>query len=134
MSIRWLTILGAALLFWAQPARAADPINLRVLYAGNPGSDREKDFSAFLGKHFAKVGTADYQKFSKNQAEGYDVVILDWTSIYPRDKDGKMKREFHGLNSPTPPGLLETYDRPTVMIGAAGGLLAGRLRLKIDWL
>ena len=134
MSFRRISLATAALLAVAPLARAGEPFDLKVLYAGNPGSDREKDFRSFLGRHFARVGTADYQKFTEDQAKPYDVVIFDWTSIYPRDKHGKIKPTFERLNSPTPPKLSEDFDRPAVLIGAAGGSLAGPLRLKIDWL
>ena len=104
-----------------------------MLYAGNPGSAREKDFVSFLGEHFQEVGTAHYSKFTEADAEGYDVVLFDWTSIYPRDEDGKIKEKFDRLNSPTPPKLSEDFDRPSILIGAAGGFLAQPLHLKIDW-
>jgi hypothetical protein len=132
MGTRWLAL--AALLALASTSRAAEPIGLSVLYAGNPGNDRENDFKAFLSQHFARVGTADYRKFKDEGAKGYDVVILDWTSIYPRDKDGKILAKIDRLNSPDPiPSLSEGYDRPTILIGAAGGSVGIALRLKIDW-
>src|SRR4051812_24804103 len=108
-----LAASAVAFLTLDPPLRADEPLDLKVLYAGNPGSDREKDFVAFLSKQFAKVGTTDYQKFREDEAKGFDVVILDWTSIYPRDETGKIKEEVNELNSPTPPELSETYDRPT---------------------
>jgi hypothetical protein len=132
MRIRWLAM--AALLACGVPSRADEPFALKVLYAGNPGSEREQDFVSFLQEHFVKVGKADYRKFTENQAQAYNVVILDWTSIYPRDKDGKIKREPNGLNSPTPPKLSEQYDRPTILIGAAGGFVTMPMSLKINWL
>ena len=122
-----------ALMACGIPARADEAIALKVLYAGNPGSERERDFVSFLQEHFVKVGKADYQTFTEDQAKGYDVVIFDWTSIYPRYNDGKIKKELNGLKSPTAPRLPEQYDRPTILIGAAGGFLAMQLRLKIDW-
>ena len=122
-----------AMLRFGGNVQADEPIALKVLYAGNPGSDRQRDFTKLLEKHFAKVGTADYRTFAPGQAADYDVVILDWTSIYPRDKNGKIKEKFEGLNSPTRPKLSEEYDRPTILIGAAGGSVAQSLRLKIDW-
>jgi hypothetical protein len=132
MRIGWLAL--AAVLASGPASWADELIDLRVLYAGNPGSDRQKEFTSFLETRFAKVGSADYRTFREGDAKGYDVVILDWTSIYPRDEDGKIKKEFTGLNSPTPPKLSEGYDRPTILIGAAGGYASGPLRLKIDWL
>jgi hypothetical protein len=132
MRTRWLAL--AAVLALASTSRAGEPIGLKVLYAGNPGSDREKDFKAFLSEHFAKVGTTDYRKFKDESAKGYDVVILDWTSIYPRDEDGKILAKSDRLNEPESiPALSKRYDRPTILIGAAGGSVGIALQLKIDW-
>jgi hypothetical protein len=129
-----LTIIATALLACGLTTRADEPIDLKVLYAGHPGSDREKDFVAFLGRHFVKVGTADYRTFAADRARGYDVVVLDWTSIYPRDKDGKVAERITRMDSPTPPKLPEGYDRPTVLIGAAAGYVTMTMSLKINWL
>jgi hypothetical protein len=131
MRTRWLAL--AAVLATGGFARADDPIALKVLYAGNPGSEREKEFSALLSKHFAKVATGNYENFTSAHAKGHDVVILDWTSIYPRDEHGKIRKNFDGLNNPTPPKLSGEYDRPTILIGAAGGFVGQTLSLKIDW-
>ena len=51
--------------FWAwtlvvlfvAPALADDHIAIRVLYCGDPGSDREADFRKFLEHHFTQVTT-----------------------------------------------------------------------------
>lgn len=132
MRTRWIAL--AAVLAYASASRADEPVPLKVLYAGNPGSDREKDFKTLLTKHFTKVGTTDYRKFKEGAAEGFDAVILDWTSIYPRDRDGKVLKTITSLNTPDPrPEISEGYDRPTILIGAAGGFVAQALRLKIDW-
>ncbi len=133
MRMPWIAVTGLLLLAPCQASRAEEPMGLKVLYAGNPGSAREKDFVKFLGEHFAEVGTAHYSQFAEADAEGYDVVIFDWTSIYPRDEDGKIKKEFDRLNSPTPPKLPEDFDRPSILIGAAGGYVAMPLKLKLDW-
>jgi hypothetical protein len=134
MRMPWLIVASLSLIVLGRPSRADEPIALRVLYAGNPGSDREKDFTNFLGKSFAKVGTTDYRTFKEDDAKGYDVVIFDWTSIYPRDDRGKLKQGSSGLNSPTPPKLSDTFDRPTILIGAAGGFATMPSQLKINWL
>jgi hypothetical protein len=133
MRTRWLAI--AALLAFASAARAGEPIDLKVLYAGNPGSDREADFKAFLAEHFTRAGTIDYRRFRESDAKGYDVVIFDWTSIYSRDARGKVKEgpEMR-IISPPPPKIAETYARPTIMIGAMAGGATRPLKLKIDWL
>jgi hypothetical protein len=110
MRTRWLAL--AIVLALTSVARAGEPISLKVLYAGNPGSDREKDFRALLAEHFARVGTTDYRTFAEGQAKGYDVVILDWTTIYPRDEQGKIKSGPNmTIHSPTLPKLAESYMR-----------------------
>ncbi len=133
MRIRWLAL--AAVLAFAPAVRAGEPINLKVLYAGNPGSDRESDFKAFLAEHFTAVGAIDYRRFRESDAKGYDVVIFDWTSIYARDANGKIKEgpEMR-IISPPSPNIAETYSRPTIMIGAMAGEATRPLKLKIDWL
>jgi len=121
-------------LLLAPASRAGEPIDLKVLYAGHSGSDREKDFKAFLAEHFAQVGATDYEKFTPEQAKAYDVVILDWTSIEPRDEKGNLKTgPGADLNLPKPPKLAESYDRPTILIGAGGGYAIRPSKLKIDW-
>ncbi len=131
MMNRFLII--AALIAFSSVSRAEDLIATKVLYAGNPGSDREKEFATLLGKHFTKVVATDYRTFKESDANNYDVVIFDWTSIYSRDKNGKIQEEIGTLNSPKPPQLSELYDRPTILIGAAGESVVRPLRLKIDW-
>jgi hypothetical protein len=136
MRLLWLFVasLFLFLFVFGRPSQGGEPIALKLLYAGNPGSDRERDFTTFLGKSFAKVGTTDYRTFKEDDAKGYDVVILDWTSICPRDDQGKIEKTFRGLNSPKPPTLTSTFDRPTILIGAAGGFATMQSQLKINWL
>jgi hypothetical protein len=111
-------------------ASAADKIDLRVLYAGNPGSDRKEDFVAFLKQYFAHVGTIDFRRFKPGEATAYDVIIFDWTSITERPADGELAR---GGSVTIPVSQVTAdFDRPAILVGAAGGEIASRLRLKID--
>src|SRR5262249_11495558 len=96
----WLAAL-TAFVFLTGTASSADTIQLKVLYAGNPGSERTKDFVSFLEKHFAKVGSVEFSKFKESEAKDFDVVIFDWTSIYPRDKAGKIDNAVGNIKSPT---------------------------------
>jgi hypothetical protein len=133
--MRWTwTAAAAALLLAAGAVPAAEPIPLKVLYAGDPGSARAKDFTAFLTDHFAKLTATDLGKFKEEEARDYDVVIFDWTSIYPRDKDGKIDNGSNNFKSPPAPHLSQQFAKPAVLIGAAGGDVAGSLQLKINWL
>jgi hypothetical protein len=129
-----LVVALTALAVMAPTARPAEKIALNVLYAGNPGSPRAKDFVSFLQQQFARVGETSYEKLKPDDAKGYDVVVFDWTSIYPRDKNGKIDDKLGSLHSPKSPQLGPEFNRPAVLIGAAGGSLAGHFQLKIDWL
>jgi len=133
MRCSWLAALTAFVCLGGA-ASSADTIQLRVLYAGKPGSERAKDFVSFLEKHFAKVGSVQFSKFKEPDAKDYDVVVFDWTSIYPRDKTGKIDNKVGNIKSPTPPRLSQDFARASVLIGAAGGQLAQSRKLKIDWL
>jgi hypothetical protein len=134
MNRRGFAAAIAAVWLGAAAAPAADPINLKVLYAGKPESARAKDFIGFLEKEFAKVTATDLGKLQEADAKGHDVVIIDWTSIYPRDKSGKIDNSIRTIENAPTPQLSREYARPTVLIGAAGGQLAGHLQLKINWL
>jgi hypothetical protein len=129
--------IAVAILGLLDPAaRATEKSNLRVLYAGHVDSPRAGDFTSFLAKHFAKVTVVDFGKFQEGDAKEHDVVIFDWTSIYPRDKEGKISRdkEGPGVSMPPAPRLSQSFDRATILVGAAGGQVAGTLQLKIGWL
>jgi hypothetical protein len=129
-----LVVLTAAL-GWTIGAQADEKIDLKVLYTGNSASDRAMDFTAFLEKHFSGVTAIDIGKFKEGDADGQDVVIFDWTSIYNRDAAGKIDYKSGSLISMPPwPRLSENFARPTMLIGAAGGRVAGALQIKIDWL
>jgi hypothetical protein len=130
------TAAVTALALLSTPVRAADKAELKVLYAGNVDSARGKDFTSFLEQHFTRVTAVELGKFQESDAKGHDVVLFDWTSIYPRDKDGKINHGDRsvGMSMPPAPRLSRNFDRPAVLIGAAGGQVAGGQQLKIDWL
>ena len=96
-----------------------DKINLRILYAGHPGSKREKEFIQFLTSHFSKVATGDLATFQESQAENFDVIILDY--------DGD------GFNAPRPQ-LSSEYAKPTMTVGVAGAFICSKMSLKTGYL
>ena len=123
MRFRWWAIAGAVVLVFASHGRSAEPIDLKVLYAGNLKSDRTADFRSFLEKQFTRVGVADYLSLRQEETKAYDVVILDWPDFPPRD-NGVFQH----------PALDQNYDRPTILIGggtraASWLILAGGRRL-----
>ena len=102
MRIRWGTIAGVAVLVFASHCRSAEPIDLKVLYAGDPKSDRTVDFRSFLEKHFTVVGLADYLSLRQAETKGYDVIILDWPDLPPRDERGSEIRPWVATTTARP--------------------------------
>ncbi len=93
--------------------------DIRILYVGRPGSDREKDFVAFLKQHFAVVQTGNLPAFKEADAKDFDVTLLDWN--------------VNDFNSPRLK-LSEKYSRPTITLGVPGGLMCSSWRLKLAYL
>ncbi len=93
-------------------------IELSVLYAGHLRSEREKDFARFLDRHFEKVGKTDLETFAEDEANGFDVVIMDY--------DGRCH------DAPLPK-LSRSFARATVTVAGAGALIGDTLRLKTGY-
>ena len=96
-------------------------IDLKVLYAGDAKSERTADFRSFLEQHFATVGISDYLALKAADTKGYDVVILDWPDLPPRNEKGFQR-----------PALESDYDRPTVLIGGGTLGISRHLELKVN--
>ena len=92
--------------------------SLKILYAGRPGSDREKDFVGFLKKYFDVVQTGNLQAFKETDTQGFDVTLLDWDPPDTFDID-----EFR-----LP--LSRSFSRPVMTFGVPGGWMCSRWRLK----
>jgi hypothetical protein len=103
----------------AQLVQAEQKQDLALLYAGHPGSEREKDFLQFLRAHFRQVDTTDLGNFDAVLAMKADVVLLDY--------DGD------GFKAPHP-ALPQGYSRPTVTIGVAGAMICSQLGLKSGYM
>jgi hypothetical protein len=102
-----------------QKTETSEKIALRILYAGLPNTDREKDFVDFLKKHFHQVETTDYNTFTGSYKTDFDVAIIDHNGT--------------GFNVPTP-NISRQYSRATVTIGVPGAFLCDRLSLKTGYL
>jgi len=96
-------------------------IALRVLYAGMPGTAREKDFVFFLGKYFVEVKTVDVGSFTAEQANDSDVVILDKDGIQWGNRGGNPLSDLR---------LSPDYSRATLTLGIPGAFLYSRMGLK----
>ncbi|MHC4241040.1 MAG: hypothetical protein ACYSU4_01470 [Planctomycetota bacterium] len=112
----------------AQQAAASEAIenidvseksDLRILYVGLPDTERQKDFVAFLGKHFKQVDTADYYAFTEEQTKDCDVAIFD--------KDGI---EW----APLEIDVSDRYSRATVSIGVPGAFWVEKVSRKMGYM
>ncbi|OHB65491.1 MAG: hypothetical protein A2Y77_11065 [Planctomycetes bacterium RBG_13_62_9] len=101
----------------APPATAVG--KLRILYAGHPGSEREKDFVAFLKKHFDVVQTGNLQTFKEADTQGFDVTLLDWDT-----------NRYEGPQ----PRISQIFARPVITLGVTGGFICRLGRLKTGYL
>ena len=93
--------------------------DIRVLYVGRPGSEREKDFVAFLKQHFSVVRTGNLEVFKETDTQDVDVTLLDWN--------------VNDFNAPKP-ALSGQFSRPVITLGVPGGLMCSGWRLKIGYL
>jgi hypothetical protein len=103
----------------ADTVTAVEKIDLRILYAGLPDTDRAKDFMSFLESHFRHVEMTDYSTFTGSHSSEFDVAIVD----------------HNGLGFRTPiPNIPRQYSRATVTVGVPGAFLCRRLSLKTGYL
>ncbi len=105
----------------AGPAEANRQWNrsLKILYAGRPDSDREKDFVSFLKKYFDVVQTGNLETFKEADTQGFDVTLLDW--------------DRNDLQGPRPT-VSESFSRPVITIGVPGGLIGRQWGLKTGYM
>jgi hypothetical protein len=96
--------------------KAAVPLS--VLYVGDSKSPRAGDYESFLKKNFRQVRVANREGFDPATAKSADVVLLDWS-----------QSEADVRKAKSPFGKLEDWDRPTVLLGSAGLLLAGQWQI-----
>jgi hypothetical protein len=92
---------------------------LKILYAGRPGSDREKDFVGFLRKYFDVVRTGNLETFQEADTQGFDVTLLDW--------------DWNESEGPRPK-ISESFARPIITLGVPGGMICNEWRLKTGYL
>ena len=93
-------------------------VPLSVLYVGDSKSPRAVDYESFLKKYFRQVRVANREGFDPATAKSADVVLLDWSQS---DADVRKAK--------SPFGKLEDWNRPTVLLGSAGLLLAGQWQI-----
>ena len=98
---------------------SSEKVDLRILYAGLPNTDRSKDFVDFLTKYFQQVETTDYNTFRGSHTADFDVAIID--------HDGADTRAPR-------PNISRQYARATVTVGVPGAFICSQLSLKTGYL
>ena len=98
---------------------ASEMSKLRILYAGHPGTDREKDFVGFLKMYFDVVQTGNLQTFKESDAQGFDVTLLDW--------------DWNATNGPRP-RVSPSFSRPVMTLGVPGGFMCRQWKLKTGYM
>ncbi len=93
-----------------------EKIDLKVLFAGDPETTRTKDFVDFLGQHFSQVSFCEVSKYNEDDSTGHDVILLDSESFRTRIS-----------------GLTKDGGRPTMLIGAFGGMTGSRLQVRTNY-
>jgi hypothetical protein len=107
---------------------------LKVLYIGELGSPRAKEFMQFLQAHFARAQAVSRESFNPSNAAGWDVVLLEWpqgnTDITFDAASGTPPNIEQIMEKRLGPCLLgprESWSKPTVLLGSAG------LNLALAW-
>jgi hypothetical protein len=117
-----LPALAAAVLI--TPAVAAEPaIPLRVTYVGKPGTERAQQYLALLKGRFAHAEAADRDHLDRAAVAAADVVVLDWSQADAQE-GGRFEFPYPERALRSPLGRRGDWDRPTVLLGSAGHLLA----------
>jgi hypothetical protein len=111
---RCISLAFVGMLAVTAASAAAEPgkkVELSVLYVGNAATPRGKAYADFLGQHFRRALAIERKGFDPRRAASFDVVLLDWSQ---QDRGEKA----------SPLGPMETWEKPTVLLGSAGLLLA----------
>jgi len=111
-----------SLLVAAVSSSAADLDKLKVLYLRDSGDARPQHFEGFLRENVAEVKMIARTAFKQSDAEGFDVVLLDWPQSDAAQNDRKTGR--------SPLGDRATWSKPTVLLGSAGLNLAAAWKVR----
>jgi hypothetical protein len=119
--MKWASIFCSLTLaaFWPSSAVAGElKLPLHVLYVGNSKSPRASEFAGFLKQRCARVTLADRAGFDASRAKEAAVVLLDWSQSETKVEEAQ-----------SPLGRIEDWSKPTVLLGSAGLLMAGRWQI-----
>ena len=116
---------GVALQPQVPEAPPGEKIPLKLLYVGLSDTDRAKDFTTFLSKHFTDVTSVDLYTFKEEQTQGSDVIILDKDGIQWGSDGGRPLSELK---------VSRAYAKPTMSLGIPGAFWTSRMNLKTGYM
>ena len=74
----WLILFGCPLISMGQQeAPVKKKIDLKVVYVGQPETDRAKSFVKLFSDNFSKVEILNQEEFKAEKTAEFDVVVLD---------------------------------------------------------
>jgi hypothetical protein len=95
---------------YGRAAEEGKKSDLSILYIGNVSTPRGKSYIAFLNRSFRRVAAVERKEFDPRKAAEFDVVLLDWSQSERQEKPAL--------------GTKDAWNKPTVLLGSAGLLLA----------
>jgi hypothetical protein len=110
-------VILTGILIGGHQAAAKDLSEMKLLYVG---AERTAELVAFLKPNVAQVESRDRATFKPSDADGFDVVVLDWPQTGMENFPPKT----------SPLGAREKWNKPTVLLGSAGLNLAVIWKLK----
>lgn len=94
-------------------AQAEEKLPLNVLYVGSTDTPRGKEYVEFLQRVCQGARGASIGEFDPRSAHSFHAIVLDWS------EDGTL----------APLGDRDAWNKPAVLIGSAGRLLAEKWQL-----
>src|SRR5438552_12089706 len=110
-AIKVLLVGAVSALFLHGSANAVELDKLKVLYLGDQGTPRAQQFAGFLKLNVGRVEAVSRVTFKPEQADEFDVVLLDWPQS-DLARDDRLRR--------APLRDRAAWTKPTVPLGSAG--------------
>jgi hypothetical protein len=121
-----LSVLGVVAVVAVLHLNRASLSRLRVVYAGDPGTEQTESFRRFLAQHVKSVTVIPILDLANADLSAADVLILGGRTGLKIG--GEMRVQ------PVPKAVtLDTVAVPTVMVGQNGSRVLADLDLKVGW-
>ena len=128
LALLTVLFLAAPLASAAPATRPVGDVN-RVLFVGEPGV-RYAAFVAYLRERFPDVRATTVDAFKPADADGADVVLLDWPQQHMMDRMPQLQPKADLGPLVCPLGGRAAWDKPTVLLGDTSLTLAAAWQTK----